>query len=447
MVNVVTAQRAIALGLGTAIWAILCSGPAAAHVSEKAIVLLLPTDVFSLVGTAVVALTFLALALFPPKLLAHERSPQPAAPKARLQGVTSVLASLILLSLIALGLWGPRDPLANLLVLVIWTGLWIVVPVIQGLAFDLWAYINPWRGILHLLGRAKTGQRLPDWVIWLTLPQFAAAALFALVYIAPADPAILARVVLCYWLAHLSLALVFGQAWLERGEALTVFLGVLAKRPATTPRALGVLAIVALATGSFDSLNETFWWLAKWGINPLEFPGRSGVFWQNTIGYLLTLPLLATVFLACLWGGFALVGRAGQTVLTWRAFAPFALTLLPIFMGYHIAHFLTSAYVNLQYLALALNDPLARGANLLGLGETYVTTGIFNTIATVRVIWLLQGTAIVIGHMIAIFQAHRLAYNLLGNPQRAALSQIPMAAFMVGYTLFGLWLLASPTAG
>jgi hypothetical protein len=34
-----------------------------------------------------------------------------------------------------------------------------------------------------------------------------------------------------------------------------------------------------------------------------------------------------------------------------------------------------------------------------------------------------------------------------GDGRRAALVQAPLAVLMVGYTLFGLWLLAAPTAG
>lgn len=432
---------------------ILALGPdaAAAHVSEKAIVLLLPTDVFSLVGTMVVALTFVALAFAPARRIARltaRREPAPTQGRATLSTITSSAATIALLGLIALGFWGPRDPLGNLLVLTIWTLIWIILPVIQGVFGDLWRYINPWCGLLRLMGRETTQTPLPNWLShWLALPQFAAGALFALVYIAPDDPAILAQVVLGYWGAHLTLALVFGKDWLTRAEPVTVLFCALASsfpKYSKATGALGVFAIAALATGSFDSLNETFWWLARIDINPLEFPGRSGVIWPNAMGYLASLPVLAAVFLVSLWLGLALVGENGRLS---QALGPFAMTLLPIFLGYHIAHFLTATYVNLQYVALALNDPLDSDANHLGIGDYYVTTGIFNTIATVRVIWLMQAGAIVVGHMVSIVLAHSLAHNMLGDARKAAISQIPIAVFMVAYTLLGLWLLASPTAG
>ena len=67
-----------------------------------------------------------------------------------------------------------------------------------------------------------------------------------------------------------------------------------------------------------------------------------------------------------------------------------------------------------------------------------------HTLATVRVIWLTQAGAVIIGHVLAILVAHALALRLHGDHRRAMLSQLPLALFMVAYTLFGLWLLASP---
>jgi len=66
---------------------------------------------------------------------------------------------------------------------------------------------------------------------------------------------------------------------------------------------------------------------------------------------------------------------------------------------------------------------------------------------TVQVIWLSQAAAVVLGHMIAVLMAHVRALSLFGTHGKAAVSQIPLALFMVIYTLFGLWLLASPRGG
>ena len=104
----------------------------------------------------------------------------------------------------------------------------------------------------------------------------------------------------------------------------------------------------------------------------------------------------------------------------------------------------TAILVDGQYALVALSDPLGRGHDLLGLGEFYVTTGFFNTPASVRAIWLSQAGAVVAGHVVSVMLAHGNAVRAFGSGRRAALSQAPLVLFMVAYTVFGLWLLASP---
>jgi len=131
-----------------------------------------------------------------------------------------------------------------------------------------------------------------------------------------------------------------------------------------------------------------------------------------------------------------------------RAFCLFAPSILPIALGYHIAHYLPSFLVDAQYALAAATDPMARGADYLGLGSFYVTTGFFNTQASVRLIWLTQAGAVVTGHILAVILAHAIALRHFGSERNAAinasLSQVPLAIFMILYTFFGLWLLASP---
>ena len=43
--------------------------------------------------------------------------------------------------------------------------------------------------------------------------------------------------------------------------------------------------------------------------------------------------------------------------------------------------------------------------------------------------------------------AHSLAYRLYGETRGAVLSQLPLTLLMIAYTVFGLWLLATPAAG
>jgi hypothetical protein len=62
-------------------------------------------------------------------------------------------------------------------------------------------------------------------------------------------------------------------------------------------------------------------------------------------------------------------------------------------------------------------------------------------------LWNIQAGAIVAGHVLAVLVAHSFAWRLHGDANRATLSQIPLTLLMVAYTVFGLWLLATPAAG
>ena len=446
----------------------VCAGLAHAHASEQGFVLLLPTDVYIAAGGATVALTVLLLALLPPGA-AHglfRALPVLPRPRARTRHATSCLAALFLGLLVWRGFTGPRDPLVNPLPLFFWTVWWVVMVALQGLLGNHWRFTNPWTGLAAALA-ALTGMRAPlryprALGHWPALAAFLGFAGFLLADIAPTDPARLATVVGFYWYYALMGLVLFGPTFLVRAEALTVLMRAYGRmaglgrargrlalglpgwqvlaRPAP-PLALAVLMVVLLGSGSFDGLNETFWWLGVLGLNPLEFPGRSAVVAQTLGGLALANLGLLAAFAACLWLGERLAGTQRRLD---QAFCLFAPSILPIALGYHIAHYFTALLVDGQYVLKALNDPMNSGANLLGLADAYVTTGFFNTPHTVKAIWLMQAGTVVAGHAIAILLAHALALRGVGSTRRAVLGQAPLAAFMVAYTVFGLWLLASP---
>ena len=206
-----------------------------------------------------------------------------------------------------------------------------------------------------------------------------------------------------------------------------------------------VLILTLLAVGSFDGINETFWWLALLDINPLEFPGRSAVVKQTIIGLLISVLLLVLIFAFCIGLGVSTANNKGVQQVTFsRAFIFLSCSVLPIGVAYHFAHYLTAFMVNVQYAVAAATDPLQQGHDLLGLGKFYVTTGFFNSHDSVHIIWLTQATAVVFGHILSVLMAHIIAEKLWKNSRQVILSQLPISIFMVLYTLLGLWLLAAP---
>jgi hypothetical protein len=455
--------------------AILLPQPASAHVSEQGFVLLLPTGLYTIAGAAAVAITFLVIALIPAsvaKKLFLSRNTKISV-NIRFAKAISLVSTGLLWALIFVGFWGPHDPLENLLPLVIWTLWWQGFLLLQALFGNLWHWLNPWTGIYcTIMGSANEPGilRLPPRLG--TLPgivTFACFGLYLLVDLAPDNPARLAVIVAVYWFYTLLGMIIFGaNDWLARAECFTMLLRKFAllspfainqgkiyigfpgwrmvetPKPSPTPNhslTIGIFAIIILATGSFDGLNETFWWLGNIGINPLEFPGRSAVIWPNMAGLVAAQILLPACFAILIFIGLKL---ANPTPPFRQVFATFALCVLPIAIGYHFSHYLTAFMVNIQYTIAAFSDPFETGADYLNLGRFYVTSGFLNSHDTVKIIWLLQAAFVVGGHMIAVLLSHALALKMTENPSKATFGQLPLALFMIAYTVFGLWLLATP---
>ena len=441
-----------------------------AHASEQTLVLLLPTDFYIATGVAAVALTVILLAVIPARLSAAIFSSIRLSELPDLESaerICSLMGSIAFFALIFAGFTGPQNPLVNPLPLAVWTIWWMGILFLHGAVGNLWNWINPWTGLCQLLtANRQPPFRLPDrlgtWPAVLGLVAFGA---FALADPSPDAPDRLAVVALSYWVMTLFGMLLFGaDTWRDRCECFSVLFGMLASlaplrrqqgesrigMPGWSARQAGagstsraIFALTALATGSFDGLNETFWWLNRIGVNPLEFPGRSAVMLPTIGGLVGAVLILSICFSICVLLGMRLVNGDKDGPTFAAAFQKLAISVLPIALGYHFAHFLIAFMVNIQYVAVSASDPFGTGGDLLGLGSHFVSTGFLKSIESVRVIWLTQCAAIVLGHVLAVLLAHAAAVDLFGH-RRAAISQIPMALLMIAYTLLSLWLLASP---
>ena len=481
-------RRAMSLaGAGT--WRLLlapaapfcAAAPAWAHAGHQGFVLLLPTEYYIAGGTLAVAASFVLLLLVPAvtvhrigaghvELCRVPRLPTTAA---------SFIAFTLLVLLLLAGLSGSRDPLANPLPLAVWTLWWVGLTVVQAFLGDLWAALNPWLAPYRLLrrldGRSAADDRpplaYPSWLgYWPAVLGFLGFAWFELVDPAPDDPARLAVAAAVYFAVTLAGMLLFGErAWLGRAECFSVFFGFVAllaplhvehtdgrrrlvltfpgaalARADALPASGMLLVLLTLATVSFDGLNKTFWWLDLGSINPLEFPGRTEVMSRNSLGLVGMWVALGVAYgLAIALGCRLAGGRVGVK----DAFGAIVLSILPISIGYHFAHYLTAFMVNGQYALLAFSDPFALGWDLLGMGGYQVTTSFLSNYDSVSIIWKLQAAGVVAGHVLAVSLAHLIAVERFGSTRAVLASQLPLAALMVGYTLFGLWLLAAPTAG
>jgi hypothetical protein len=455
-------------------------GPAFAHTTERAFVLVLPTELYLTGGTLAVALSFVLMVLMPvadPRALEAMTWRVGRLP-AGLSNALSLVSLAVLAALILAGWFGTQDPLANPLPLAVWTLGWIGLTFAHAVLGNLWAALNPWRGVCGLLfrlpglarWRGRPPLAYPEWLgYWPAVLQFLAFAWFELIYTVPQNPEFLAQAVALYVALNLALALLFGPAvWLRFGEAFSVlfrflsWLSPFGGRPAqedeifATLPGLGLLrapalppsgvafVLLALASVSFDGLARSYWWLGGMGVNPLDFPGRSALAAVNTLGLLGGFAALIAGYGAAVWLGWRLTGRPGRFS---AACGAYAISILPIALGYHFAHYLTVFLVDVQYAAIAFNDPLGRGWDLFGLHGAHATTSFLYDFDSVRKIWHVQVATIVIAHVVAIATAHGIALSRSDTRGTAILGQIPLTLLMIAYTLFGLWLLSTPAIG
>lgn len=217
--------------------------------------------------------------------------------------------------------------------------------------------------------------------------------------------------------------------WARNDEGALVLRSPLANLATIEPRP-GMVAVVAVLFGStaFDSFRESTFWVKTY-----QDASISKVWLDN--GALLAFVLIAGLLFAA---GSALTPSAGEVP---RKELPrrFAHSIVPIILGYILAHYLTLFIdVGTQTLARA-SDPLGKGWDLFGTAAvepSYWFSYHPSVLASIKVL------AVVIGHVVAAVAAHDRALMLL--PKRDQITgQLPLLVVMVSFTAGGLMLLFS----
>ncbi|MEV0587889.1 hypothetical protein [Nonomuraea sp. NPDC050310] len=341
------------------------------------------------------------------------------------------LRLLTLAALLYTAAWliaGPAEDNAApyLIYVVFWVGL---VPASMLLG-PVWRTLNPFR-LLPDTARRPLPARLGYWP--------AAAGLFAFTWMElvapePAAPPTLLVFLVGYGLAQLAGTLRHGHAWLERGDPFEVYstlighLSPLGRRgdgrwvlrspfnglDALAP-APGLVATVCVLLGStgYDGFSTAPVWVQTLQSAPL---GRVGT---GTLGLLTAIVLVALLYAACLRLAAAIGGARDLP-------ARFAHSLVPVAIGYLVAHYFSLLVIEGQRAAI-----LALGLDGATVDQEIVSPAV---IATVQV------SAIIVGHVLGVVAAHDRSVRLL-RPERAVAGQIPLFVLMLSYTLGGLTLL------
>ena len=158
----------------------------------------------------------------------------------------------------------------------------------------------------------------------------------------------------------------------------------------------------------------------------------------TSVGWLLLSPwLYCAVYLVGIALMRLLLRRAHSLRSLALAFMP---SLLPIVLVYHLSHYYTLIETQgIRIVALA-SDPLGLGWNLFGTAQWFQRQFVPDS----AVVWHVQVGLILIGHIVSVYVAHLIALDLLQDRRRATVSQLPMLALMVAFTVAGLWILSLP---
>lgn len=331
---------------------------------------------------------------------------------------------------------------ADVASLFLWVYGWVGLALISALAFPLWHWLDPF-ATLHDLGAAMLRRlgvggwhaapypaRLGQWpavagfafFIWIEL-----VALFGLG----------GRAAGVIMLGYTVLTLVgmgqFGRdTWRADGETFSVWFGTLGRLApyglapgrddavVRRPFASGLLdadwsaariALVALGTGSiiYDGLSQTRAFFDVVGV-----PG------------ILEGTLLLTAFLGglCLLV-FAVARVAGRVAV--------GAGLVPIAVGYLVAHYLTFLLGEGQRIVVVMSDPFLQGWDLFGTafyepGTDWIPPGL---------LWTVVLVAVVGGHMLGAWSGHVATARNPYSDRR--LRQVPLAMLMVALTVTTLW--------
>ncbi|GAA4576631.1 hypothetical protein [Planotetraspora kaengkrachanensis] len=363
------------------------------------------------------------------------------------------IVGLVVAAYFCVGLvFGPDDvdnPTAGVFYVLFWVGL---VP-LSLLLGPVWRALNPLR-TLHLLA-ARALRRDPDAGLR-PLPDGlgywpAAAGLFAFVWLELVAPDRATLPVIGIWLAAYAVimlvgAVVFGARWFDRADAFEAYSDLIGRLSPVVRRedgrvawrnsldgmsglrpapGLPVLVVVLLGSTMYDSLSGAPVWVRFVQNNPLPAPV------VGTAGLLVVIGLVLAAFL----GATTLAAGRGATEPRVMA-GELAHSIVPIAVGYLIAHYYTLFLLEGQRTIALLSDPLVSGADWLGTAG-WTVGGLGNTPAGIA---MLQVTVIIIGHVLGTVLAHDRALALL--PRRAAVTgQIPLLVLMVLYTVMGLLLL------
>lgn len=415
----------------------------AAHTLNATYESRLPLAVYLVGAATTVALSFVFVIVRDVRAAAPAPGGVATLPRAPIRYGLRIVGLLGWAWIVAQGLAGGSSD-GSVATLFLWVYGWVGVAIISAMFGPVWHFMDPF-STLHDLGAALLRRvGVGGWepaVYPASLGRWPATigflAFIWLELVILAGPSTLFVVLVGYTAFTLAMMAQFGRdTWRSHGETFTVWF-----------RLLGRLAMFALADEagrirrrSFGSgVLEPGWTrsdvtLVALGVGSIIFDGLS----QTQIFFdlfgapgVVVKTIVLGAFLAMLVGAAFAVTRTVGLAATGAG-------LLPIALGYLIAHYLTYLLIDGQRIVIAISDPLQKGWNLFGTAF-YEPTGAW---LPPGLVWTLQLAAVVGGHMLGAWGGHVVAVAAappnLGT-RALRLLQLPLAVVMVGLTTLTLW--------
>ena len=348
----------------------------------------------------------------------------------------------------AAALFGPPESTRNVSPWALYITFWVGLVPVSLLLGPIWRVVNPLRLLHRLLslitGPAPAADRLPNLGLW---PGAVALLVFVwleLVYPERSAPSTVGLFLVVYSVVQLIAALWFGAGWFARGEAFEIYSALIGRlspwgrredgrlvlrNPLTNARTLhaepGLAAVVVIVLGStaFDGLTRTEYWQSG--------PGIANDTTSGTLGLIVMIGLVGLFYVLAT----RLTGRLGGQP-AFEQPRQYAHTIIPIAVGYTIAHYFSLLALDGQLTYILASNPFgADGTDLFG---TYSNSVDFTAVSTDTIAYVQVG-AVVIGHVLGVILSHEQA--LRTSLRSRASDQLPLVAVMVMFTVFGLGLL------
>lgn len=365
--------------------------------------------------------------------------------------VTSITRTLGALA-VGVSLWSALfvedSTVENIAPRMVYVLFWIVIPLSSVVFGDLWRLFSPFEAIASLTKKFRHARPTSK-----QSGSLYGAAFFLLLFLwlelsfhRPAGRTPLA-IMLIVWVGWCSQGAVRGgTTWLGNNDPLAVLTRLMSsvscftvranqlivRRPIVgladvpTQRGLAAVVLVVLGGTSFDGLSRTDWWTSLIS-GKLEW-ARTFV---NTLGLLFVTALIISLFL----GAVRMMQRKDENEDPMFEDG-FAVSLVPVLVGYGIAHYFSMAIFEGQFLLIQASDPFGLGWDLFGTRTNYVNYRIVSSTTIAAV----QASGIIAGHVAGVVVGHDRALESLKKRESLA-AQLPLVALLVALTIIALLLL------